>query len=66
MWVWRICENFRGSTEMIEKDHAFLVLNTVKLCVSLDSWTLYTNDRKHFFQTNDPIAGFDGLNMFCE
>jgi hypothetical protein len=51
---------------MIEKDHAFLVLNTVKLCVSLDSWTLYTNDRKHFFQTNDPIAGFDGLNMFCE
>jgi len=41
---------------MIEKDHSFLVLNTVSLCVSL----------KIFFQTNDRIAGFDGLNMFSE
>jgi hypothetical protein len=30
---------------MIEKDHSFLVLNTVSLCVSL----------KIFFQTNDVL-----------
>jgi hypothetical protein len=33
--LWWICENFRRSTEMIEKDHSFLVLNIVRLCVSL-------------------------------
>jgi hypothetical protein len=35
--VWWICENFRGSMEMIEKDHSFLMLNTVMFCVSLKS-----------------------------
>jgi hypothetical protein len=30
--VWWICENFRGSMELIEKDNSFLVLNTVRLC----------------------------------
>jgi hypothetical protein len=42
--------------ELIEKDNSFLVLNTVRLCLSL----------KISFQTNDPIAGFDGLNMFSQ
>jgi hypothetical protein len=42
---------------MIEKDHSFCsVKHSKAVCTPED----------YFFETNDHIAGFDGLNMFSE
>jgi len=54
--VWWICEYFRGSMEMIENDHSYSVKHSKVVCKPED----------YFFQTNNGIAGFDGLNMFSE
>jgi len=57
--VWWICENFKGSMEMIEKDHFIFSAKHSKLVCKPGDYFSQTNDRA-------PIAGFDGLNMFSE